>query len=107
MGISEGNKRIVDINGFDIQSRQIIEEMAELTQAINKFWRKDLNNGSVDFKDLDLNALKSENLENLIEELADVSLCLNQMIYLFGCEERMDEINQRKTERQLKRMNLV
>ncbi len=33
-------QKIAQIYGYDAQSRQCIEEMAELTQAINKFWRK-------------------------------------------------------------------
>ena len=35
-------KKIAVTYGYDAQSRQCIEEMAELTQAINKYWRKDL-----------------------------------------------------------------
>ena len=31
---------IADRYGYEPQSRQCIEEMAELTQAINKYWRK-------------------------------------------------------------------
>ncbi len=31
---------IADRYGYEPQSRQCIEEMAELTQAINKLWRK-------------------------------------------------------------------
>jgi len=36
-------KLIADTYGYDAQSRQCIEEMAELTHAINKFWRNSLN----------------------------------------------------------------
>lgn len=35
---------IAEYYGYETQSRQLIEEMAELTVAINKFWRK-LGNG--------------------------------------------------------------
>lgn len=38
-------QRIAQHYGYDSQSRQCIEEMAELTQAINKFWRKQLKCG--------------------------------------------------------------
>lgn len=31
---------IADHYGYEPQSRQLIEEMAELTVAINKLWRK-------------------------------------------------------------------
>lgn len=35
---------IADHYGYEAQSRQLIEEMAELTQAINKMWRIDATN---------------------------------------------------------------
>lgn len=38
-------QKIADTYGYDAQSRQCIEEMAELTQAINKFWRNTLHCG--------------------------------------------------------------
>ena len=38
---------IIHAYGYDAQSRQCIEEMAELTQAINKFWRKQLKCGQI------------------------------------------------------------
>ena len=31
--------KIADYYGYEAQSRQLIEEMAELTQALNKLWR--------------------------------------------------------------------
>mgnify|MGYP005829319167 FL=1 len=34
-------KIIARYYGYEAQSRQLIEEMAELTQAINKLWRKE------------------------------------------------------------------
>lgn len=42
---NEAIKKIADTYGYDAQSRQLIEEMAELTQAINKHWRKQLECG--------------------------------------------------------------
>lgn len=42
MNKQEKIQKIADTYGYDAQSRQCIEEMAELTQAINKFWRKPL-----------------------------------------------------------------
>lgn len=40
--VDERIVRISDEYGYDAQSRQCIEEMSELTQTINKFWRKHL-----------------------------------------------------------------
>lgn len=39
MDEAEKIKIIAEHYGYDSQSRQCIEEMAELTQAINKWWR--------------------------------------------------------------------
>lgn len=61
-------KEIADTLGYEEQSLQLIEEMAELTQAINKYRR--YNN--------------TESLLNIIEELADVSICIEQVKYLLN-----------------------
>lgn len=45
MDEAEKIKIIAEHYGYDSQSRQCIEEMAELTQAINKFWRNQLGCG--------------------------------------------------------------
>lgn len=39
--------KIADTYGYDAQSRQCIEEMAELTQAINKLWRAERNTDAI------------------------------------------------------------
>ena len=39
MEIAEKIKIIAEHYGYEAQSRQCIEEMAELMQAINKLWR--------------------------------------------------------------------
>ena len=67
---------IADKLGYEEQSMQLIEEMAELTQAINKYRR--YNN--------------TEELLNLIEELCDVNIVLEQVIYLIS-KKIKDEIN--------------
>ena len=49
--------------------RQLVEEMAELTQAINKFWRKQMKWGEIDISSIPLGT-KEEN--NIAEEIGDV-----------------------------------
>jgi len=104
-------KLIADTYGYDAQSRQCIEEMAELTQAINKFWRKQLKCGLFameDIKGLDsefntLEEIKSEkNYQNLIEEIADVQIMLWQMEYLLNAD--VSTIIEQKLDRQLERI---
>ena len=61
-------KKISDTYGYDAQSRQCIEEMAELTQAINKFWRKDLKCGQLTTLEVPIGSTQEL---SIIEEIAD------------------------------------
>lgn len=95
--------------GYDAQSRQCIEEMAELTQAINKFWRKDLECGKfrspceLPPKTVSLPS-GSEEYKNLVEEIADVEIMLAQMKFMLCCEDEAEKIKQEKLERQVERI---
>lgn len=89
--------------GYDAQSRQCIEEMAELTQAINKFWRKDLKCGYGALNEDGLDK-ESEAYINLIQEIADVEIMLEQMKEMLCCRERVTEIREEKLERQIGRI---
>lgn len=89
---------IADHYGYDPQSRQLIEEMAELTVAINKAWRK-----TFDAVDKIPNMDDEERIE---EEIADVEIMLSQIKYLLGVEEReLSRIVKRKLDRQIERIN--
>ena len=95
-------QKIADTYGYDAQSRQCIEEMAELTQAINKFWRKQLDCGNSNFHtDFDMPFMTSE-YENIIEEIADVQIMLWQMTYLLNAD--VTPIIEQKLDRQLERI---
>lgn len=89
--------------GYDAQSRQCIEEMAELTHAIGKFWRKDLHGGygALDEDRLDR---ESETYKNLIEEIADVEIMLEQMKEMLFCRDKVSEIKEEKLEKQIDRI---
>ena len=65
--------------------------MAECTQAINKFWRNDY---------------ECNYRKNLIEELADVSIMLQQIIYLINAEDDVEDMIEYKINRQLKRIEI-
>ena len=75
--------------GLVAQYDQCVEEMAELIVAINKFKRKVL------YKEY-----KGDNkiIENLVEEIADVSICLEQMRYFFK-DHNIDEVIERKMQK--------
>ncbi len=93
-------KTIADHYGYDAQSRQCIEEMAELTQAINKLWRKGLQRGSVDVNDCDAGFIIP-----VLEETADVLIMIAQMIYFLEIrDEDLEEVIGFKLDRQLERI---
>ena len=101
-------QKIADTYGYDAQSRQGIEEMAELTQAINKFWRKEMMCGFVSLDDIkaeetDKSKLSDEKCyQNLVEEIADVQIMLWQMAYMLNAD--VTQIIKRKLDRQLERI---
>lgn len=99
---NEAIKKIADTYGFSEQSRQLIEEKAELTQAINKFWRKQLECGKrTPF------ATKPDNEEwkNIVEEIADVQICIKQVKYLLDIRDTdIIPVLEQKLNRQLERI---
>ena len=79
--------RIADYFGEAVQMQQLVEEMAELTKAICKYAR--LNGQGQPLAE----SLTKETAEaNLVEELADVALVLEQVIYLHGCKEKVENV---------------
>lgn len=93
-------KTIADHYGYDAQSRQCIEKMAELTQAINKLWRNGLKAGNTGIDDC-----KDRFKMPVVEEIADVLIMIAQMIYLLGIrDEDLIKIIGIKLERQLERI---
>lgn len=99
-------QRIADFYGYDPQSRQCIEEMAELTKAINKFWRKQLKCGEKEFEISPTkygdNLVTPKEYNNLIEEMADVQIMLWQMEYLLNADTSL--IIEQKLNRQIERI---
>lgn len=97
-------QKIASHYGYEPQSRQCIEEMAELTQAINKYWRKDLQCGKYPYNPWDgYMPDSSKEYNNLIEELADVQIMIWQMKFLLTATD-FDEIIQQKLDRQMERI---
>lgn len=89
--------------GYDAQSRQLIEEMAELTQALNKFWRKQLQCGKIK-RIIDVPIGTPEELD-IIEEIADVEICITQIKYLLGIkEDSINRVKKNKVARELERI---
>ncbi len=83
-------KHIADHFGYEKQKNLLIEEMAELIQALNKFDRKK----------------NEEAYENVIEEMADVELMIEQTQYLLAANRKtIDKIKEEKIERTLLAIN--
>ena len=80
-------RNIAEHYGLRLQMRQLIEEMAELTQVICKAERYDLDTVR----------------EHLVEEVADVEVVLEQVIYLLG-DNRIEQIKAEKIARQKRRI---
>lgn len=97
MEIAEKIKIIAEHYGYESQSRQCIEEMAELMQAINKLWRS-IGHGQLTEKSF------KECLENLTEEMADMQIMLWQMEYLLLSGQEVNQMIEKKLDRQLKRI---
>ncbi len=104
-------QKIAQTYGYDAQSRQCIEEMAELTQAINKFWRKQLKCGLFTVEEIrdyregisGFSELKdTDGYKNLVEEMADVQITLWHLEYLLNADTSI--IIQQKLDRQMERM---
>lgn len=93
-------RTIADNYGYEAQSRQLIEEMAELTQAINKMWR--IDNSKCEKANIDhIDAYK-----HIVEEIADVEICLEQIKWLLNIDEPiLDEWKVMKIERSIDRMS--
>lgn len=88
---TEIKNKVADIFGEATQMQQLVEEMAELTKAICKYAR--VNGQGQPVRE----GVTPETVEaNLVEELADVQLVLEQVIYLHGCERSVEEAMEKK-----------
>lgn len=115
-------ERIALEYGYEPQSRQLIEEMAELTQAINKAWRVKLHGGHNAEVQSEGGGRTLETIADmqrqirggLLEEIADVQIMLWQIAFLIqhdnesekSPEEVLAPIIQEKLNRQIDRINM-
>lgn len=85
--------------GLEAQMQQLIEEMSELTQAICKHKRKKGEGQPLS------DAVVARHVEeNLIEELGDVKLVLEQVIFLLRADKDVQDVINQKISRTLERM---
>ncbi len=92
-------QKIADYYGLDKQLRQLQEECGELIVAVNKYFRKK------DWYSVEPPAvLLKEQRKELINELADVIVMINQIVYLMDAHREMNDVMSFKIYRQLKRI---
>lgn len=91
MGIKEQVfKQSIEIYGKEAQSRQVMEECAELIQAINKCLRHPNKEGCKN---------------NLIEEIADVEIMLYQLKVMFNVsDDEVFKVKIQKAKREKERL---
>ena len=91
------NQGTMDRYGIQNQSLVAMEELSELQKAVSKLVRN---------PEEKTNSLKFEELRNnLIEEMADVLICMDQLIEYYQIERHeIQELIQAKQERQAKRL---
>lgn len=91
------NKETMNRYGIERQSLVAMEELSELQKAISKLVR----NPEEKTKPLEFKGLRN----NLIEEMADVLICMDQLIEYYQIERHeIQELIQAKQERQAKRL---
>lgn len=93
MNEKEVLRQAVDKYGSSSQTDMMIEEMSELTKALLKYRRA--------VRDLDTSEYETV-MRNILEEMADVSIMLDQMEILYGSYK---QYRKRKIERLERRLN--
>lgn len=93
--MDEDIKKIADFYWYENQSYILIEEMAELTQAIIKMYRKKWTADN-----------DEEEIRHIKEEIADVEICLDQIKYLLEVDD-LDEIKRYRIDRQKRIMEKI
>jgi transcriptional regulator with XRE-family HTH domain len=100
LGITEGKtpmayldklQKILDHYGFEAQIEILVEECAELIQAVQKLKRYGYSDSCIEY------------YENFKEEVADVGVMVEQMILAIG-ENEVLRLMEDKVERQLRRI---
>ena len=97
--LRELNYKVADYYGYEAQSNQLVEECAELIQAVNKYRRARGIGQATPVELMDAKA-------NLIEEIVDVEVMPEQVKYLLHISE-MDllAVRDKKMSRTLERMS--
>lgn len=89
-------KKSIEVYGKESQSRQVMEECAELIQAVNKMLR---------YED---RPAEPEYYANLVEEIADVEIMLYQLKVMFNVsDDEVFKVKIQKAKREKERLKNV
>ena len=100
MQLGSRRKKLRDIAsyyGSTTQCRQCIEECAELIQAISK-WDRAQSSGDTE--------KVNKTVSRIAEEIADVRIMLDQLTFLYGCNEEVKRNMDEKINRQIVRIGM-
>ena len=92
-------KCIVHQYDAETHERQLMEECGELIQAVNKYWR---------FKNDMIDGEEDDYVNNIVEEIADVQICIEYMLIRlrekYNVDAMLDMIKNNKITRELIRI---
>ena len=94
-------KQIADYNGFKVICNKSFEEIGELNTALARYQAEADTHYEGIVEDL---LIHGEVRENLIDELADVQITSNQLIYFLGLDKEVKDMVEYKIQRQIQRM---
>lgn len=100
MQLGSRRKKLHDIAGYygpTAQGRQCIEECAELIQAINK-WDRAQSSGDTE--------KVNKAVSRIVEEIADVRIMLDQLTFLYDCNDEVKRNMDEKINRQIVRIGM-
>ena len=99
MDLTHEIKEIAFYYGLEAQSRQTMEECAELIQALNKYLRNVTEGQPTQEHNRD------KLISDVAEEIADVSIMLEEIKFLLHCDSEVSKIIESKVNRTLERDN--
>lgn len=102
LNTSQQIRYIANHYGLESQSRQLMEECGELSQAVNKVWRS--VKGFVKGSGKSTEVVEAE--ANLVEEMADVSVMIMQLQELLGISNsRLKDAIEFKLDREIQKIH--
>ena len=97
--MKDAQKAAAEFWGVDATSIVAVEEMGELIQALMKYRRATHRKKSVP-----TTKSRTAILDNIAEEIADVRICLDEIVYLLSLKDEVKKWKIKKREREDRRV---